>query len=114
MADGSTTGNGPEAPLNQGYGGIIWVTPESQAKNPCFVLVSSYVGPENVVNDQSQVSDEVVRKKNINLKQFAGGTVVPEDSQGFGAEHMYSFDYAYKLDGLREWLLRQVKGTYTR
>ena len=29
MADGSTTGKGAQAPLKQGYGGIIWATVES-------------------------------------------------------------------------------------
>jgi len=59
MADGSTTGKGPEAPLKQGYGGIIWATDESQRKNPCFVLVPAYAGPQNTVNDNWEVSDEV-------------------------------------------------------
>ncbi|MFV0541224.1 MAG: alpha/beta hydrolase-fold protein [Aestuariibaculum sp.] len=59
MADGSTTGKGTEAPLKQGYGGIIWATDESQSENPSFVLVPSYVGPENVVNDNWETSEEV-------------------------------------------------------
>ena len=59
IADGSTTGKGPAAPLKQGYGGIIWATDESQAKNPCFVLVPAYVGPQNTVNDNWEVSYEV-------------------------------------------------------
>jgi predicted peptidase len=59
MADGSTTGKGSEAPLKQGYGAIIWATEESQAKNPCFVLVPAYAGPRNIVNDNWEVSDEV-------------------------------------------------------
>jgi predicted peptidase len=59
MADGSTTGKGPEAPLKQGYGAIIWATDESQAKNPCFVLAPAYAGPENTVNDNWEVTYEV-------------------------------------------------------
>lgn len=228
MADGSTTGKGAEAPLKQGYGGIIWATDESQAKNPSFVLVPSYVGPENAVNDDWEVSDEVditlrllhhvvsqysidkdrlyttgqsmggmisfylnannpdlfaasifvgsqwdinvleplakmkffyivssgdpkaskgmqelgdmLREKgvpfgtsefaanlpmaeqdrhiqsligegyNINFVQFTKGTVAPERGQGGEAkEHMYSFDHAYKLKGVRDWLFQQEK-----
>ena len=230
MADGSTTGKGPEAPLKQGYGGILWATDESQADNPCFVLVPSYVGPENVVNDDWEVSDEVdmtlrllesvVSQYNIdrnrlyttgqsmggmmsfyfnanhpdlfaasiyvgsqwdinvleplagmkffyivsagdakasggmrvlgdmlagkgvafgttefsaklpdseqdqyiqnllgqghaiNFVRFTPGTVLPEAASGSsspGGEHMYSFDHAYKLEAVRNWLFRQTK-----
>lgn len=59
MADASTVGKGVKAPLMQGYGGIIWATPEFQAKHPAFVLVPSYEGPERAVNDEWQTSDEV-------------------------------------------------------
>jgi predicted peptidase len=227
MADASTTGKGPEAPLKQGYGGIVWATDESQAKNPCFVLVPVYAGPEYVVNDQWQVSDEVdmtlrllqsiVSRYNIdkdrlyatgqsmggmisfylnanhpdlfaasifvgsqwdikvleplakmkffyivsgadqkastgmeelgnmlqrnevsvgatefsarlsdsekeeyildllkqghciNFVQFTPGTVIPAGAKGPGGEHMYSFDYAYKLTAVRDWLFQQTR-----
>ncbi len=58
MADASTVGKGVMASLKHGYGGIIWATDESQAKNPSFVLVPSFEGPENVTNDQWQVTNE--------------------------------------------------------
>lgn len=35
------------------------------------------------------------------------GTVLPED--GKGSEHMYSFDYAYKVRAVRDWLFKQKK-----
>ncbi len=59
IADASTVGKGVKAPLMQGYGGIIWATDESQTKNPSFVLVPSFAGPDWATNDQWQVSDEV-------------------------------------------------------
>jgi predicted peptidase len=59
MADGSTVGKKTEAPLMQGYGGIIWATDETQLKNPCFVLAPAYAGPNYIVNDDWEVSDEV-------------------------------------------------------
>jgi len=227
MADGSTTGKGAQAPLKQGYGGIIWAKEESQAQHPCFVLVPAYQGPENTVNDQWQVSDEVdmtlrllesvvasynidrnrlyttgqsmggmmsfyfnvthpdlfaasifvgsqwdikvlaplAQKKffyivsagdpkaskgmeqlgamlldkgvsygktefsaklslaqqnsmiqhllregrPINFVQFSQGTVLPTGPHDRGGEHLYSFDYAYKLDAVRNWLFQQSK-----
>lgn len=59
IADASTVGKGIEAPLKQGYGGIIWATDESQAQNPSFVLVPSFEGPQWPVNDDWQTSEEV-------------------------------------------------------
>jgi predicted peptidase len=43
----------------------------------------------------------------INFITFSKGTVLPED--GSGMEHMWSFDYAYKLKGVRDWLFQQKK-----
>ncbi|MDE5652827.1 MAG: hypothetical protein K2I48_05065 [Muribaculaceae bacterium] len=43
----------------------------------------------------------------INLINFESGTVLPAD--GKGSEHMYSFDYAYKIQAVRDWLFRQSK-----
>jgi len=227
MADASTVGKGALAPLMQGYGGIIWASAESQAKNPSFVLVPSYKGPENAVNDNWETSAEVAMtlrlldavvaqyridknrlyttgqsmggmmsfyfnanhpdlfaaslfvgsqwdinvleplakmkffyvvsagdekaakgmqelgamldKKGveygkiefsaklaqadqeeriipliskghaINFVQFTAGTVTPKGVSGGGSEHMYSFDYAYKLESIRDWLFKQIK-----
>ncbi|MCC8188117.1 MAG: prolyl oligopeptidase family serine peptidase [Bacteroides sp.] len=41
----------------------------------------------------------------INFIVFTRGSVQPES--GLGNEHMNSFDYAYKLEGVRDWLFRQ-------
>lgn len=46
---------------------------------------------------------------NINFIQFTQGTVTPDGAEGPGAEHMYSFDYAYRLEGVRDWLYEQSK-----
>lgn len=223
MADASTPGENPTTPLTQGYGALVWATQESQAKNPCFVLVPQYSGV--AVNDAYEHTDEVdvvirmlkhvvseyevdsnrlyttgqsmggmismyynvtypdifaasifvdchwatdtfgelaehkfvyfsagdkggawkciapleeAAKKDdrkyeyaqwsarlpeseqntlaqkmldkgapINLINFESGTVLPAD--GKGSEHMYSFDYAYKIQAVRDWLFRQSK-----
>lgn len=43
----------------------------------------------------------------INIINFTPKSVLPDD--GKGSEHMYSFDYAYKLTPVREWLFKQQK-----
>ena len=43
----------------------------------------------------------------VNLFQFEPGTVLPAD--GHGSEHMYSFDYAYRIPSVKEWLFAQAK-----
>lgn len=44
---------------------------------------------------------------NINFVVFTEGSVMPEN--GKGNEHMNSFDYAYKLTEVRDWLFKQTK-----
>lgn len=223
MADASTPGTDATRPLTQGYGALVWATAESQAQNPCYVLVPQFSGV--AVNDAYEHTDEVdivirmldsiVADKNvdkdriyttgqsmggmismyynvaypeffaasifvdchwdkatfdslvkhkfvyfiagdkggaykclepleeaarkegvqytfaewsarlpesrqselaatmlekgapINFFEFETGSVLPED--GKGSEHMYSFDYAYKVAAVRDWLFKQKK-----
>lgn len=226
IADASTVGKGRDAPLKQGYGGIIWATDESQAEHPAFVLVPAFKGPDWAVNDKWETSDEVgielrllksvianypidtrriyttgqsmggmisfyqnvtnpdlfagslfvgsqwdinvlqplakksffyvvssgdnkasngmaqlgelltkngvsytqtefsarlpqdeqeknvqnliAQGKNINFIKFSKGSVIPKRLTGKGApEHMYSFDYAYQIKSVRDWLFKQ-------
>ncbi len=44
---------------------------------------------------------------NINFITFTLGSVLPEN--GGGNEHMSSFDYAYKLEAVRDWLFQQSR-----
>ena len=43
----------------------------------------------------------------ITIINFTSKSVLPAD--GKGSEHMYSFDYAYRLTPVREWLFEQSK-----
>ncbi len=43
----------------------------------------------------------------VNIINFTPKSVLPDD--GKGSEHMYSFDYAYKLTPVCEWLFLQTK-----
>lgn len=223
IADASTPGEDALRPLTQGYGALVWATAESQAKNPCYVLVPQFSGV--AVNDAYEKTDEVdlvirllkslVSEKNIDSNrlyttgQSMGGMIsmyynvtypdvfaasifvdchwdngtfnqlvkhkfvyfiagnqgkayqclepleeaarkegvqytfaewsakLPETQQsemasnylakgapinlfgfepksvlpadGKGSEHMYSFDYAYKVEAVRDWLFKQTK-----
>lgn len=52
-------------------------------------------------------SEELAKGAPINIINFTSKTVLPAD--GKGSEHMYSFDYAYRLTPVREWLFRQSR-----
>ena len=41
---------------------------------------------------------------------FKEKSTLPEGTEGTYSEHMTSFDYAYRIKSVREWLLSQVKG----
>ena len=43
----------------------------------------------------------------VNIINFTPKSVLPDD--GKGSEHMYSFDYAYRLTPVRDWLFKQRK-----
>lgn len=223
MADVSTPGRAITAPLTQGYGALVWATPDSQAKNPCYVLVPQFTGVavndayehtdepdmvirllENIVVDKNVDSkrlyttgqsmggmismyfnvkypnlfaasifvdchwdtstfdslvkhkfiyfiagnegkaykcmeplEEAARKEGvqytfaewsaklpetrqsalaatmlekgapINIFEFEPKSVLPADGQG--SEHLYSFDYAYRITSVRDWLFKQSK-----
>jgi predicted peptidase len=47
----------------------------------------------------------------INIATFKKGTVLPAGVAVGTSEHMYSFDYAYKIESVRDWLFAQVKTT---
>ena len=56
-----------------------------------------------------QISELINEKLPINFVKFTAKTVTPNEETKGGAEHMYSFDYAYQLEGVRDWLFKQTK-----
>lgn len=52
-------------------------------------------------------AEELAKGAPINIINFTSKTVLPAD--GKGSEHMYSFDYAYRLTPVREWLFSQSR-----
>ena len=59
---------------------------------------------------EANVKEMIAKGNNINFITFTKGTVQPES--GRGIEHMNSFDYAYKLEAVRDWLFSQTLDTY--
>lgn len=55
----------------------------------------------------SLASTALAKGTPITIINFTSKSVLPAD--GKGSEHMYSFDYAYRLTPVREWLFRQRK-----
>lgn len=55
----------------------------------------------------SLAAAELAKGAPINIINFESKTVLPAD--GKGSEHMYSFDYAYRLTPVREWLFTLKK-----
>lgn len=58
IADASANSDDPLLPLVQGIGGVIWATPEEQAKHPCFVLVPQIPHGIPLTRDDFTVSPE--------------------------------------------------------
>lgn len=56
---------------------------------------------------EAEVQKLLAKGEHINFVTFTLGSVLPESGQG--NEHMNSFDYAYKLNGVRNWLFDQKK-----
>ena len=58
--------------------------------------------------DQERLAEELISKGGIiNFIKWEAGSVLPES--GKGMEHMASFDFAYKLAAVRDWLFKQTK-----
>lgn len=58
---------------------------------------------------EQQIADLLSKNLSINFVKFTAKTVTPNEETKGGAEHMYSFDYAYKLENVRDWLFKQSK-----
>lgn len=59
------------------------------------------------VEQERKIEDLIRQGHSINFVQFTPKTVTPAGVSGGGTEHMYSFDYAYKLKSVRDWLFNQ-------
>lgn len=58
--------------------------------------------------EQNLLAEAMLAKgASVNIINFTPRSVLPDD--GKGSEHMYSFDYAYKLTPVLEWIFEQAK-----
>ena len=64
-SDASTNSDDPLLPLVQGIGGVIWATPEEQAKHPCFVLAPQIPYGISLVRDDFTASPELATIKEL-------------------------------------------------
>lgn len=92
-----------------GNAGKAWKC-EQAIEEACRKMSKSYAWAEwsaRLPQDtQDALADNVLGKGNpVNLVGFENGTVLPENVKG--SEHMYSFDKAYQLTPLRDWLFGQ-------
>lgn len=60
---------------------------------------------------EEKVKEMLAKGNNINFITFTRGSVIPEN--GKGNEHMSSFNYAYKLTTVRDWIFKQVRNHRT-
>lgn len=65
LADASANSNDPFLTLVQGTGGVIWATPEEQAKHPCFVLAPQIPYGIPLTRDDFSVSTELETIKEL-------------------------------------------------
>lgn len=97
MADASTAGKVVTAPLTQGYGALIWATPESQSENPCYVLVPQFT--EVAVNDKyehsSQVDEMIGLVKEISTNYQIDTNRLYSTGQSMGGMISMYYDVAY-------------------
>lgn len=78
IADASVVGKDAQAPLRQGYGGIIWATDESQAKNKCIIAVPQF--PEIILDDHGgyTITDYIKSTENLIRALITGFKVDPD------------------------------------
>jgi len=83
-----------------------------QGKN---ISVSTLSDVDATLSNQeftTKISDMLKDKNKINMITFKSGTVLSSssNSQGMGSsEHMSSFNYAYRISAIRDWLFEQSK-----
>ena len=57
----------------------------------------------------AKVRQMLAQGRRINFIRFTPNTVIPANTTHKGAEHMYSFDYAYLIEPARDWLMQQKR-----
>ena len=94
---------GGDKKASGGMRDLTAVLNQNQAKIDSALWSAKLPGEEQ----DKLASQLIARGGHVNFIKFEAETVLPED--GKGMEHMASFDYAYKLTPVRDWLFEQSK-----
>lgn len=97
MADASTPGPDPLTPLIQGYGGLVWATPEFQAKNPAYVLVPqySYITVDNEWQTMPEVDETIELLGDISGREQVDTNRLYTTGQSMGGMMSLYFNIKY-------------------
>ena len=120
IADASVTGKGADAPLRQGYGGIIWATQKFQAKHKCIIAVPQY--PEIILDDHSgyTMTDYIRHTEHLVRALIAGFRIDPDRVYATGQSmgcmtflylaSQYPDLFAAEIFVSGQWDIRQLEG----
>lgn len=80
-------------------------------KNNVKYSTAKWSAKLNSEEQNANVNKMIAEGKNINFVTFTQGTTYPEGFSGEipASEHMTSFDFAYKIVAIQQWLFRQTK-----
>lgn len=71
-------------------------------------FVDTELNAKKSMGNQNRAMEKIyAEKNNLNFATFTLGTVLPRGVKAGTSEHMYSFDYVYKLESVRNWLFSQ-------
>ena len=72
---------------------------------------SEWSAQEDAAEQDTHVAAMLAEGRQANFVTFTLGTTVPAGTsvRGGAGEHMTSFDYAYRIEAVRDWLFRQTK-----
>lgn len=72
MADASANGNDVLLPIRQGNGGTVFAQAQTQAKNPCFVIVPQFgmEGETNTTETVFELIDDVANRYSIDMNRI--------------------------------------------
>jgi predicted peptidase len=106
QGDGSTEGKGPLSPLMQGWGAMVWASPENQAKNPCIVLAPAY--PANGEDAYIAKNGGIPIAEADNYNNGLGGEVSPSTDVAFRL--MQYIASTYSVDSSKIYITGQSAG----
>lgn len=97
VADASTADREVTAPLTQGYGALVWATPEWQASNPCLVLVPQMKAgaTDDQYNHSKQVDDVIGLVRKIAADYPVDANRLYSTGQSMGGMMAMYYDVAY-------------------